>query len=95
MRFGFPGMDNLRYHQDYVLSYDKRNRTAHWVVEHLTRENLKRSEDVKRGESTFREDPTVSCLIRVLTEKRKTSLHFCCVFRFSTEERKTRFSLTD
>lgn len=60
MRLGFPGMDNLRYHSDYVLSYDKRNRTAHWVVEHLTRENLRRGDDVKRGDSTFREDTTVS-----------------------------------
>lgn len=59
MRLGFPGLDNLRYHSDYVLSYDKRNRTAHWVVEHLTKENIRRSDDVKREESNFREDPNV------------------------------------
>ena len=37
MRFGFPGLDNIRSHSDYVLSYDRRNRVPHWVFEHLTR----------------------------------------------------------
>ena len=32
MRFGFPGLDNVRTLDDYVLSYDKRNRTAHCAV---------------------------------------------------------------
>ena len=39
MRFGFPGLDNIRSHSDYVLSYDRRNRVPHWVFEHLTRHN--------------------------------------------------------
>lgn len=26
MRYGFPGFDNLRTFEDYVLSYDQRNR---------------------------------------------------------------------
>ena len=37
MRFGFPGLDNIRSHSDFVLSYDRRNRVPHWVFEHLTR----------------------------------------------------------
>lgn len=60
MRFGYPGLDNLRHFSDYVLSYDKRNRTANWVMEHLTKENIRRSDDVKRGDSNFHEDPAVS-----------------------------------
>ena len=40
MRFGFPGLDNIRSHSDYVLSYDRRNRVPHWVFEHLTRHNI-------------------------------------------------------
>ena len=39
MRFGFPGLDNIRSHSDYTLSYDRRNRVPHWVFEHLTRES--------------------------------------------------------
>uniref|UniRef100_A0A1I7VHG7 Endonuclease n=1 Tax=Loa loa TaxID=7209 RepID=A0A1I7VHG7_LOALO len=40
MRYGYPGFDNLRTFEDYVLSYDRRNRIAHWVVEHLSAEKL-------------------------------------------------------
>ncbi|VBB33773.1 unnamed protein product [Acanthocheilonema viteae] len=36
MRYGYPGFDNLRTFEDYILSYDRRNRIAHWVVEHLS-----------------------------------------------------------
>ncbi|VDM74161.1 unnamed protein product [Strongylus vulgaris] len=31
MRYGFPGFDNLRTFEDFVLSYDRKTRTAHWV----------------------------------------------------------------
>uniref|UniRef100_A0A915EAN9 Endonuclease n=1 Tax=Ditylenchus dipsaci TaxID=166011 RepID=A0A915EAN9_9BILA len=40
MKFGYPGFDNLRTYEDFVLSYDRRTRTAHWVVEHLTPDRL-------------------------------------------------------
>ncbi|VIO99750.1 endonuclease G, mitochondrial precursor, putative [Brugia malayi] len=40
MRYGYPGFDNLRTFEDYVLSYDRRNRIAHWVVEHLSSDRL-------------------------------------------------------
>lgn len=33
MKYGFPGLDNIRSYSDYVLSYDRRNRVAHWVCE--------------------------------------------------------------
>ncbi|CAD6189104.1 unnamed protein product [Caenorhabditis auriculariae] len=36
MKYGFPGFDNLRTYEDFVLSYDRKTRTAHWVCEHLT-----------------------------------------------------------
>lgn len=29
MRYGYPGFDNLRTFEDYVLSYDRRNRLLH------------------------------------------------------------------
>jgi len=56
MRFGFPGLDNIRSHSDYVLSYDRRNRVPHWVFEHLTRESVQKTEGVDRAESKFEED---------------------------------------
>ncbi|XP_050320171.1 endonuclease G, mitochondrial-like [Bactrocera neohumeralis] len=35
MKYGFPGLDDIRVYSDFVLSYDRRNRVAHWVYEHL------------------------------------------------------------
>ncbi|KAJ8958220.1 hypothetical protein NQ318_017361 [Aromia moschata] len=31
MKYGFPSLDNVRSFDDFVLSYDRRNRVAHWV----------------------------------------------------------------
>lgn len=59
MRFGFPGMDNLRSFDDYILSYDRRNRVAHWVFEHLTQENLKYGEGVDRSKCDFVVDESI------------------------------------
>ncbi|OQR79972.1 endonuclease G [Tropilaelaps mercedesae] len=64
MRWGFPGTDNIRYRSNYVLSYDKRNRTANWVMEHLTRENLRRVEGVHRGNCEFHDDKSVYSYFR-------------------------------
>uniref|UniRef100_A0A1B0F9P3 Lipase domain-containing protein n=1 Tax=Glossina morsitans morsitans TaxID=37546 RepID=A0A1B0F9P3_GLOMM len=35
MKYGFPGMEDLRVYDDFVISYDRRNRVARWVYEHL------------------------------------------------------------
>ncbi|XP_017046761.1 endonuclease G, mitochondrial isoform X1 [Drosophila ficusphila] len=35
MKYGFPGMDEIHVYKNYVLSYDRRNRIAHWVCEHV------------------------------------------------------------
>lgn len=40
MRHGFPSLDTIRTFDNYVLSYDRRNRTANWVFEHLSPELL-------------------------------------------------------
>ncbi|KRZ36328.1 Endonuclease G, mitochondrial [Trichinella pseudospiralis] len=40
MRFGFPGFDNLRTFEDFVVSYDRKTRTVHWVLEHLTPDRM-------------------------------------------------------
>lgn len=59
MRFGFPGLDNIRSLDDYVLSYDKRNKTAHWVFEHLNAESVQGNSTVDRSKCEFVEDSQV------------------------------------
>jgi len=59
MRFGFPGLDNIRSHKDYIVSYDRRNRVPHWVFEHLTRESCHKVEGVDRANSEFKVDTSI------------------------------------
>ncbi|TDG40649.1 hypothetical protein AWZ03_012930 [Drosophila navojoa] len=40
MKYGFPGLDDIHVYRNFVLSYDRRNRIAHWVCEHLESECL-------------------------------------------------------
>ncbi|EDV49574.1 endonuclease G, mitochondrial [Drosophila erecta] len=40
MKYGFPGMDDIHVYKNFVLSYDRRNRIAHWVCEHVRDECL-------------------------------------------------------
>ncbi|KJH51312.1 DNA/RNA non-specific endonuclease [Dictyocaulus viviparus] len=58
MRYGFPGFDNLRTFEDFVLSYDQKTKTAHWVCEHLTPTSLTYDPSVDRSKCEFREDPS-------------------------------------
>ena len=50
--------------RDYVISYDKRNRTAHWVFEHLTKASVARNEEVDRQKSSFIEDEAIHPFFR-------------------------------
>ena len=59
MKHGYPSLDNLRVFENYVLSYDRRNRVANWVFEHLSYENMRSAEDTDRGKSEFKEDPNI------------------------------------
>ena len=47
------------FFRDYIVSYDARNKTAHWVFEHLTKESVKRNDEVDRTKSTFGEDSSI------------------------------------
>ncbi|EDW82902.2 uncharacterized protein Dwil_GK10249 [Drosophila willistoni] len=40
MKYGFPGMDEIHVYKNFILSYDRRNRIAHWVCEHLNSDCL-------------------------------------------------------
>lgn len=64
MRYGFPGLDNVRSYSDYVLSYDRRNRVAHWVFEHLTPENTKSNSAVDRAKCDFKPDESIHPFFR-------------------------------
>ena len=64
MKYGFPGLDHVRSYDNFVLSYDRRNRVAHWVFEHLTKENLKSAEKVDRSKCEFTTDKSIHPFFR-------------------------------
>ncbi|XP_045600934.2 endonuclease G, mitochondrial [Procambarus clarkii] len=59
MRFGFPGLTNVRALEDYVISYDTRNRLPYWVCEHLSAANINKNPEVDRSKCTFHEDLSI------------------------------------
>lgn len=59
MKYGFPGLDNVRSFDDFVLSYDRRNRVAHWVFEHLTEESVRKNDAVDRAKCDFIPDESI------------------------------------
>lgn len=59
MRFGFPGLTNVRSLDDYVLSYDTRTRIPYWVCEHLTAAGVTKNPNVDRSKCDFHEDLSV------------------------------------
>uniref|UniRef100_A0A1L8DPT9 Endonuclease n=2 Tax=Nyssomyia neivai TaxID=330878 RepID=A0A1L8DPT9_9DIPT len=64
MKYGFPGFDQIRSFDDFVLSYDRRNRVAHWVFEHLSPHTVKHNPDVDRSKCDFRPDDSVHPFFR-------------------------------
>ncbi|KAJ8973577.1 hypothetical protein NQ317_001603 [Molorchus minor] len=64
MKYGFPGLDNIRSFDDFVLSYDRRNRVAHWVFEHLTAERIKKNDEVDRSKCDFKQDESIHLFFR-------------------------------
>ncbi|XP_052864374.1 endonuclease G, mitochondrial-like [Anopheles cruzii] len=73
MKYGFPGLDNVRSFDDYVLSYDRRTRVAHWVFEHLTPESVKPNDAVDRAKSDFKADDSIHPFFRSLNTDYKGS----------------------
>ncbi|XP_072745711.1 endonuclease G, mitochondrial [Anoplolepis gracilipes] len=64
MKFGFPGLDHIRSYEDFVLSYDRRNKVAHWVFEHLTKERLQYMNKVDRSKCEFKPDQSIHPFFR-------------------------------
>ncbi|KAL8626003.1 hypothetical protein ACOMHN_012595 [Nucella lapillus] len=73
MKFGFPNLDNIRFYEDYVVAYDRRNRTAHWVFEHIKGENCRVTEGVARENITFQEDESMHPFFRAKNSDYKGS----------------------
>ena len=61
-------------YRNYVISYDTRNRTAHWVFEHLTRESVRRNDEVDRTKSDFQEDTSIHPYFRSKNTDYKVNL---------------------
>ncbi|KOC60548.1 Endonuclease G, mitochondrial [Habropoda laboriosa] len=64
MKFGFPGLDHVRSYEDFVLSYDRRNRVAHWVFEHLNKDKLQHNKEISRSKCEFKPDPSIHPFFR-------------------------------
>lgn len=63
-RFGFPSSANIRSLDNYIMSYDTKTRTAHWVFEHLTRDSLQPNKLVDRNKCEFTEDNAIHPFFR-------------------------------
>ena len=72
MKFGYPSLENLRVYDDFVLSYDRRNKNAHWVFEHLTPDKLN-LKNVDRSKSQFCPDDVIHEKFRSLLTDFKNS----------------------
>ncbi|XP_017465932.1 PREDICTED: endonuclease G, mitochondrial-like [Rhagoletis zephyria] len=72
MKYGFPGLDDIRVYSDFILSYDRRNRVAHWVYEHLRAPCVKSNGNgAHRRESYYQADMSVPSNFRAdLTDYR-------------------------
>lgn len=77
MKFGYPGYDNLRTYEDFVVSYDRRTRTAHWVQEHLTPDRLTYDPSVDRSKCQFKPDETIHQYFRSVNEDYFVSFYSC------------------
>ncbi|CAF0782601.1 unnamed protein product [Brachionus calyciflorus] len=73
MKHGYPSLDNIRMFDNYVLSYDRRNRVANWVFEHLTSEKIRPAEGADRGKCEFKEDPNIHPFFRSTNQDYKGS----------------------
>ncbi|OQV24840.1 Endonuclease G, mitochondrial [Hypsibius exemplaris] len=73
MAYGFPTTDYVRSRSDYVLAYDRKNRNALWVAEHLTAERLLDRTKVSRKLSAFQEDQSVHPYFRSTNEDYRAS----------------------
>ncbi|KAK6462908.1 mitochondrial nuclease [Scheffersomyces coipomensis] len=64
-KYGFPGpIHDLETRQEFVSCYDRASRNPYWVVEHLTKESVKKASGVDRKNSVFKEDEAIPLKFR-------------------------------
>lgn len=64
-KYGFPGpIHDLAKHQEFISCYDRSTRNPYWVIEHITKESLRRAEGVDRKRSIFKEDESIPLKFR-------------------------------
>lgn len=73
MKFGFPSLDNIRSFDDYILSYDRKTRTANWVFEHLTPQHVGHNDKVDRSKCDFKADDSIHPFFRAENSDYKKS----------------------
>ena len=71
LRAGLPSTDNLRFHQNFVLSFDSAKRNAKWVLEHITKDSS--SGQGSRADVKFFEDAGVEPRFRSRLEDYRNS----------------------
>nr|P81204.1 RecName: Full=Nuclease; AltName: Full=Sr-nuclease; Flags: Precursor [Syncephalastrum racemosum]AAC69516.1 nuclease [Syncephalastrum racemosum] len=65
LKLGNPGpVSDLLERSGYILSYNRRDRLAHWVGEHLTSASLQAGQGVDRDKSNFQEDTDIPEMFR-------------------------------
>ncbi|KAM8719931.1 hypothetical protein ACLKA7_006051 [Drosophila subpalustris] len=68
MKYGFPGLDDIHIYRNFVLSYDRRNRIAHWVCEHLDGncliENEEANVELNVNPPEFSDDSSIPLMFR-------------------------------
>ncbi|KNC81448.1 hypothetical protein SARC_06237 [Sphaeroforma arctica JP610] len=72
MKYGFPSLENVRYREGHVLSYDNRNKTANWVCEKFTAQHLN-AKAADRKKTQFFEDQEIYELWRAKLSDYKRS----------------------
>lgn len=74
MKHGYPTNESVRSFGNFVLSYNRRNRTPDWVMEHLTPESvMKKDEKINRDNCEFFEDSSIHPYFRSSNADYKSS----------------------
>ncbi|KPM08650.1 endonuclease G, mitochondrial-like protein [Sarcoptes scabiei] len=71
-KYGFPSTDSIRSYKNFVLSYDRRNRIANWVLEYVTIDDIT-SDHYDRSGLDFHEDQSFHRYFRSTNQDYKSS----------------------
>lgn len=64
-KYGFPGpIHDLKKNSEFVSCFDRQTRNPYWVLEHITKDSIMRSEGVDRKKSVFKEDELIPMKFR-------------------------------